>query len=91
MAIENRLPQKQKARSAIDAKGLISITKEVDDLCRPHQCSHVVATPAWTPILTGVKIRTAKAAQTFQSYYRAFAVLSQGESYSDLPQLPNRM
>lgn len=91
MLIENRLPKKQKAQSGISASSLISI-KEVDALCRRHQYNHLVVTaPARTPILAGVKIRTAEAVQTFQSYYRPFVVRSQGRFHNDLPFLPNRM
>lgn len=92
MVIANRLPKKQKALNGFSVQGLISIRLEVIGQCRRHHHNHlVVETPVWTPILAGVKIRTAEAVQTFQSHYRTFAVRSQGRFHSDLPQLPYRL
>jgi hypothetical protein len=44
--------------------------------------------PTNVSALTGAKIPTAEAAETFQSHYQAFAVGSQGDFTDGIPQLP---
>jgi hypothetical protein len=89
MAIENRLPQKQKAQGGISTLGLISI-EEVTGLCRLHHNRVAVKAPARVSAPTGATIRTAEAAQT-RNLIMWLSTADLKRRFRDgMPQLPDR-